>query len=195
LITFINFFAKNSLFHGLAVNASACDTRVHEFKSNFYSLKASSFRFVLDIVRRFPSSFRFVLNIVAHNVEGKSKNLQYLGVQIFSQILTILIVHSIQFFILRSKLSKFLKSNLKWRFYMLFCHGTILLEEEFLISCQKCEENVSTSPSSFRLVSHNVSGIPATLRLTMWPECEEFVSLNEDALCFERASNTRSLRS
>ena len=34
----INFFAQNSRFCGLAVNASACDTRVHEFKSNFYSL-------------------------------------------------------------------------------------------------------------------------------------------------------------
>ena len=54
------------------------------------------------------------------------------------------------------------------------------MEEEFLISYQECEENVSTFPSSFRLVPHNVSGIPATLWLTMWPECEEFVSLNED---------------
>ena len=36
--TFINFFAQNSLFCGLAVKASTCETRVHEFKSNFYSL-------------------------------------------------------------------------------------------------------------------------------------------------------------
>ena len=48
----------------------------------------------------------------------------------------------------------------------------------------ECEEVVRTFPSSFRLVPHNVSGIPATLWLTMWPECEEFVSLNEDAYCY-----------
>ena len=66
---------------------------------------------------------------------------------------------------------------------MMFSSGTIFLEEESLISHQKCEENVSTFQSSFRLVPHNVSGIPATLWLTIWPECEEFVSLNEDAYC------------
>ena len=60
------------------------------------------------------------------------------------------------------------------------CPGTIFLEEEFLISYQECEENVSTFSSSFRLVPHNVSGILATLWLTMWMECEEFVSLIED---------------
>ena len=65
----------------------------------------------------------------------------------------------------------------------MFCPGTIYLEEEFLISYQECEENVSTYPSSFRLVTHNVSGIPATLWLTMWTECEKFVSLNEDPYC------------
>ena len=63
----------------------------------------------------------------------------------------------------------------------MFCPGTIFLEEEFLIAYQEHEENVSTFRSSFRLVPHNVSGIPATLWLTMWKECEEFVSLNEDA--------------
>ena len=63
----------------------------------------------------------------------------------------------------------------------MFCPGTIFLEEEFLISYQECEENVSNFPSSFRLFPHNVSGIPATLWLTMWTECEEFVSLNEGA--------------
>ena len=47
----------------------------------------------------------------------------------------------------------------------------------------ECEEIVRTFPSSFRLVPHNVSGIPATLWLTMWTECEEFVSLNEDPYC------------
>ena len=47
----------------------------------------------------------------------------------------------------------------------------------------ECEEIERTFPSSFRLVPHNVSGIPATLWLTMWTECEEFVSLNLDALC------------
>ena len=51
------------------------------------------------------------------------------------------------------------------------------LENSYL----ECEENVRTFPSSFRLVPHNVSGIPPTLWLTMWPEFEEFVSLNEDA--------------
>ena len=51
------------------------------------------------------------------------------------------------------------------------------LENSYL----ECEENVRTFPSSFRLVPHNVSGISATLWLTMWTECEEFVSLNEDA--------------
>ena len=39
-------------------------------------------------------------------------------------------------------------------------------------------------PSSFRLVPHNVSGIPPTLWPTMWQKCDEFVSLNEDASCF-----------
>ena len=63
----------------------------------------------------------------------------------------------------------------------MFSRGSIFLEEGFLISCQECEENVRNFPSSFRLVPHNVSGIPVTLWLTMWTECEEFVSLNEDA--------------
>ena len=58
---------------------------------------------------------------------------------------------------------------------------TIFLEEGFLFSYQECEENVRSIPSSFRLVPHNLSGIPATLWITMWTECEEFVSLNEDA--------------
>ena len=62
----------------------------------------------------------------------------------------------------------------------MFCCGTIFLEEGFLIFYQECEESVRTFPSSFRLVPHNVSGISATLWLTMWTECEEFVSLNED---------------
>ena len=57
------------------------------------------------------------------------------------------------------------------------------LEEEFLISYQECEENVRSFPSSFRLVPHNVYGIPSTLLPTMWPEFEENVSLNEDAYC------------
>ena len=62
----------------------------------------------------------------------------------------------------------------------MFSLGTIYLEEGFLISYQECEQNVRSFPSSFRLVPHNVSGIPATLWLTMWPECEDFVILNED---------------
>ena len=61
------------------------------------------------IVRTFPSSFRCVFDIVAHNVAGKSKILQYVGVRSFSQFLIIFIVHSIQFFIVSSKISKFLK--------------------------------------------------------------------------------------
>jgi len=68
---------------------------------------------------------------------------------------------------------------------MMFSRVTIFLEEGFLISNQECEENVRSFQSSFRLVPHNVSGIPATLWLTMWltmwMECEEFVSLNEGA--------------
>ena len=47
----------------------------------------------------------------------------------------------------------------------------------------ECEEIERTFPSSFRLVPHNVRGILATLWLTMWMECEEFVSLNEDPSC------------
>ena len=65
----------------------------------------------------------------------------------------------------------------------MFFDASIFLEDDFLLlenSYLKCEENVRTFPSSFRLVPHNVSGIPVTLWLTMWTECEEFVSLNED---------------
>ena len=68
------------------------------------------------IVRTFPSSFRCVFDIVAHNVAGKSKILQYVGVRSFSQFLIIFIVHSIQFFIVSSKISKFLKLDQNWRF-------------------------------------------------------------------------------
>ena len=46
----------------------------------------------------------------------------------------------------------------------------------------ECEE-IERTFRSFRLVPNNVSGIPATLWLTMWTECEEFVSLNEDPYC------------
>ena len=53
------------------------------------------------------------------------------------------------------------------------------LENSYL----ECEENVRTFSSSFRLVLHNVSGIPPTLWPTMGQECEENVSLNEDAYC------------
>ena len=96
--------------------------------------------------------------------------------------LAIFIVHSIQFFILGSKISKSLKLNQNWRFYTMFSRGIIFFwEEGFLISYQECEENVRNFLSSFWLVPHNVSGIPATLWLTMWMECEESVSLNEDA--------------
>ena len=64
---------------------------------------------------------------------------------------------------------------------MMFSHGTIFFEEGFLISYHESEENVRSFPSSFRIVPHNMSRIPATLWLTIWTECEEFVSLNEDA--------------
>ena len=53
----------------------------------------------------------------------------------------------------------------------------------------ECEEIEKTFPCSFRLVPHNVSGILATLWLTMWTECEEFVSLNEDAYCLQEQYN------
>ena len=46
----------------------------------------------------------------------------------------------------------------------------------------ECEQIERTS---FRIVPHNVSGILATLWLTMWTECEEFVSLNEDPYSFK----------
>ena len=54
----------------------------------------------------------------------------------------------------------------------------------FLENCYlECEENVRTFLSSFRLVAHNVSGFPPILWPTMWQECEENVSLNEDTYC------------
>ena len=73
-------------------------------------------RYSAHIVRIFPSSFRCVFDIVAHNVASKSKILQYIGVRSFSQFLIIFIVHSIQFFIVSSKISKFLKLDQNWRF-------------------------------------------------------------------------------
>ena len=45
----------------------------------------------------FGSQCKKISDFVGHNVEGKSKNLQYVGVPTFSQILIIVIVHSIQF--------------------------------------------------------------------------------------------------
>ena len=63
----------------------------------------------------------------------------------------------------------------------MFFTGTIFLEDEFLISYLECEKIVGSFLSSFRLVPHNVSGIPPTLWLTMWQEYEEIVSLNDDA--------------
>ena len=74
---------------------------------------------------------------------------------------------NIFFFEIGPKLT--LLSNIfKWNY---FFGGGIPLE---------CEEIETTFLSSFRLVPHNVSGIPVTLWLTMWTECEEFESLNED---------------
>ena len=50
----------------------------------------------------------------------------------------------------------------------------------------ECEEIERTFPSSLKLVPHNVSGILPTLWPKMWQECEENVSLNEDAYCVSR---------
>ena len=60
-------------------------------------------------------------------------------------------------------------------------------------SYQDCEEiEIGRSfPSSFRLVPHNVNGIPPTLWPTKWLECEENVSLNEDALYFLCSHNAK----
>ena len=81
---------------------------------------------------------------------------------------------------------------MKKKFERKFFRGGIpsFLENSYL----ECEENVRTFPSSFRLVPHNVSGIPPTLWPTMWQECEENVSLNEDPYCqgeFGRSRKTR----
>jgi len=46
---------------------------------------------------------------------------------------------------------------------------------------QECKKIVRSFLSSFRLVPHNVNGMPPTLWPTMWLECEENVGLNEDA--------------
>ena len=99
---FIHFSTLQSVFYkygSLSVFIQICPRRCEKNSTH--------------IVRRFPSSFRFVLDIVAKYVEGKNKNLQYVGIRVSSQILTIFIIHSIQFFILSSKLSKFLKLNQK----------------------------------------------------------------------------------
>ena len=50
---------------------------------------------------------------------------------------------------------------------------------ELFFGRKECEEIVRSFPSSFRLVPHNVNRISPT----MWPECEENVSMNEDAYC------------
>ena len=125
------------------------------------------------IVRTFPSSFRFVFDIVAHNVVGKSKILQYVGVRSFSQFLIIFIVHSIQFFIVSSKISKFLKLDQNWRFYDVFSMELFSLRKNsFFLEkyLPKCEGIVSKIPMSSDIVSHNVSGILFTLhRGGKWP--------------------------
>ena len=131
-------------------------------------------------VRRFPTSFSLCPTLPVTMWKAKAKICSALEFEFFSQNLTIFIVYSIQFFILSSKISKFLKLNQNWRFYTMFSHGTIFLEEGFLITYQECEENVRSFSSSFRLVPHNVSGISPSLWPTMWQECEENMSLNED---------------
>ena len=74
---------------------------------------------------------------------------QYVGVRIFPEILTIFVVHSIQFFIQSSKISKSLKLNQNWCFYTMYSRGTISLEEGFLISYQECEEFVSLNEDAY----------------------------------------------
>ena len=65
---------------------------------------------------------------------------------------------NINFFEIGPKLT--LISNIfQWNY---FFGGGIPLE---------CEEIERTFPSSFRLVPHNVNGIPPTLWPTLWPEC------------------------
>ena len=124
------------------------------------------------IVRTFPSSFRCVFDIVAHNVAGKSKILQYVGVWSFSQFLIIFVVHSIQFFIVSSKISKFLKLDQNYVFRQCFYWNYFFegrnvkrLWEVFrvhldlcLTICSQCERN------SAHIVAHNVAG--------MWRLCE-----------------------
>ena len=51
----------------------------------------------------------------------------------------------------------------------MFFNGTIFLEEEFFWNVKRLRE-------LFR--------VHLDLSLTMWTECEEFVSLNEDPYCF-----------
>ena len=68
------------------------------------------------------------------HLKGKSKNLQYVRVRIFSQILDICGVHSIQFFILISKINFFFEIGPKLTFLRCFFHGTIFFAEEFLLS-------------------------------------------------------------
>jgi len=92
-----------------------------------------------------------------------------------------LVFHShfknIIFFVIGPKLT-FLSNVFKWNYF--FGRGIpSFLENSYL----ECEENVRAFLSSFRLVPHNVSGIPPTLWPTMWQECEENVNLNEDAYC------------
>ena len=65
---------------------------------------------------------------------GKNKNLQYVRVQIFSQIMDILVVHLIQFFYSYFKNINFFKIGPKLTFLQCFFHGTIFLVEEFLLS-------------------------------------------------------------
>ena len=56
-------------------------------------------------------------------------------------------------------------------------------------SYKECEEIVRNFLSSFRLVPHNVNGIPDTSLATMWQEFEENVSLNEDAYTLQPVDN------
>ena len=132
--------------------------------------------------------------IVAHKMEGKSKNLEHLHVLIFSQSLVIFIspfnpifhFHSkdINFFEIGPKLT-FLGIVLSWNYF--FGGGIPSFLEN---SYQECEETVRSFLISLRLVPHNVNSIPFTLWPTMWPECEENVSLNEDAYCLLTSSKS-----
>ena len=96
----------------------------------------------------------------AHNVEGKSKNLKHVRIQILSQIVEILIVHSIQFFILISKILIFLKSDQNWHLIECFLMELFFWRRNsFFLSW-----NVKRMWELFK--------VHLDLSLTMWAHCD-----------------------